>query len=209
MQLRNYSLSVGNKELFDNVTVDFEKGYICNLLGGNGVGKSSFAKSLINVLDYKGTVNVEGSLCVIGSYTNVPLDLTINNLITFIEKKPLSNSYVELYELLRINEIDHKIKIGKMSDGQKQKIKLLFFLSNNPDIIVLDEFTASLDKKSMLEVYDFLKSYVESKGVTIINITHNTLDLDHLGGKYYYVSKKNIIPYVCKEDLLNDYTNLV
>lgn len=208
MRLKNYCLSIGKKELFSNVTVNFEKGSICNLLGGNGVGKSSFAKSLMNMLDYSGEVIYNGSLCVIGSYTNVPYDLTINDMVKIIKKMHSIDLFDELYELLRIDGISPDLKIGKLSDGQKQKIKLLFFLSSNPDIIVLDEFTSSLDKKSMLDIYNFLKSYNKKKEVLIVNITHNIMDLENLGGEYYYVTKKSIIPYKNKEKLLEDYVNL-
>lgn len=208
MQLNNYSLSVGKKELFTNVTIDFEKGSICNLLGGNGVGKSSFAKSLMGMLKYKGEVIYDGTLCVIGSYTNVPYDLTIDDLLKIIKRKYSSDLLDELYELLQIDGISQNLKIGKMSDGQKQKVKLLFFLSSNPDVIVLDEFTSSLDKKSMLDAYSFFKHYCRKRNVLIINITHNILDLENLGGKYYYVTQKNIILYKDKEKLLEAYVNL-
>lgn len=208
MQLRNYYLSVGKKELFVDVNVEFRDGTICNLLGGNGVGKSSFAKSLIGMLNYKGEVIYEGNLCVIGSYTNVPSDLTINNLMKVVNKNCSKSTFDELYESLRINEINPSLKIRKMSDGQKQKIKLLSFLSSNPQTIILDEFTASLDKKSMLDVYNFLQKYNEKRRVLIINITHNIMDLEHLEGEYYYVTKKDIVLYHDKQKLLDDYVNL-
>lgn len=208
MKLKNYSLSVGKNELFSNVTVDFENGTICHLLGGNGVGKSSFAKSLAKMLEYTGEIIYRGSLCVIGSYTNVPNDLTINNLKKILKKREELYLFDDLYELLRINEIDNTLKIGKMSDGQKQKVKLLAFLSSAPDIIVLDEFTSSLDKKSMLDIYNFLSQYIKTRETLIINITHNIVDLENLSGNYYYVTQKNIIQYSEKQKLIEDYTKL-
>lgn len=208
MQLKNYSLAVGKKKLFSNVSINFEGGTVCNILGGNGVGKSCFAKSLIGMLDYDGQVIYQGSLCVIGSYTNVPYDLTISDLIKILKRSKAISEINELYDLLRIKEIDHFLKIGKMSDGQKQKIKLLSFLSSNPDIIILDEFTASLDKKSMLDIYNFLQQYQVKRKVLIINITHNILDLENLNGKYFYVTQNTIIQYSDKKKLLEDYTSL-
>lgn len=208
MQLDNYSLQIGKKKLFSNVTMEFEKGSICNVLGGNGVGKSSFAKSLINVLKYTGSVRYEGSLCVIGSYTNIPTDLTINDLVDLIKRQCSLELFNELYAVLRIEKISHTLKIGKLSDGQKQKLKLLFFLITEPDVIILDEFTSSLDKNSMIEIYAVLKAYNEKKEKLIINITHNMMDLQYLEGKYYYVTNKNIILYTDKEKILEDYMNL-
>ena len=183
MQLKNYSLAIGKKKLFSNVSINFESGTVCNILGGNGVGKSSFAKSLIGMLDYDGQVIYQGSLCVIGSYTNVPYDLTISDLIKILKRSKAISEINELYDLLGIKEIDHFLKIGKMSDGQKQKIKLLSFLSSNPDIIILDEFTASLDKKSMLDIYNFLQTYLPEKKYGIVDelekktVVHQSTDM--------------------------------
>jgi putative peptide transport system ATP-binding protein len=208
MRLNDYSLSVGKTELFSGVTVNFQNGTLNHLLGGNGVGKSSFAKSLAKMLEYKGEVIYEGTLCVIGSYTNVPSDLTINNLKTILKHKSELHFFDELYELLRIKEVDNDLKVGKMSDGQKQKVKLLVFLSSAPDIIILDEFTSSLDKKSMLDIYNFINQYRATRETLIINITHNIVDLENLSGNYYYVTQKKIVPYSEKQKLIEDYTKL-
>ncbi|MFR1784387.1 MAG: ATP-binding cassette domain-containing protein [Sarcina ventriculi] len=188
--------------------MEFPEGTICHLLGGNGVGKSSFAKSIMGRLNYTGEVIIKGDICVIGSYTNIPNDLTIRDLIYFSEKYKFSQLFFELYTLLNIKDINSQLPLSKMSDGQKQKIKLLFFLSKNPKVIILDEFTASLDKKSMLDIYNFLLQYTKLKNILIINITHNLLDLEHLPGKYYYISNQKITLYKDNKSLIKDYTNL-
>ena len=92
--------------------------------------------------------------------------------------------------------------------GKNRRLSCFSFLSSNPDIIILDEFTASLDKKSMLDIYNFLQQYQAKRKVLIINITHNILDLENLKGKYFYVTQNTIIQYSDKKKLLEDYTSL-
>lgn len=92
-----------------------------------------------------------------------------------------------------------------MSDGQKQKLKLLFFLASEPKVTILDEFTTSLDKKSMLESYQFLNDYISNNGGIIINITHNLSDIEHMPGSYFYIEDRNIIEIENKEILYDLY----
>lgn len=96
-----------------------------------------------------------------------------------------------------------------MSDGQRQKLKLLYYLSLNPKILILDEFTSALDKKSTNDIYIFINEYFSSnKDLIILNITHNLLDLDKLDGTLWYLSNMNLLKYTNKEDIINDYINL-
>lgn len=205
IEFKDYFLKIGKKELLNNVNVIFENGKIHHILGGNGVGKSSFAKTTIKALPYKGDIITNNKILLIGSYTNLPKDLTIKNILE-INKDKMNNI---LYDMLDISNININYKLSKLSDGQKQKIKLLFFLSTEPAIIILDEFTSALDKKSMMETYKFINEYIKKYNITIINITHNLIDLENLDGKYWYMKNKTILEYTNKESIINDYVNLV
>ena len=73
--------------------------------------------------------------------------------------------------MLKLGEVSNKLPLAKMSDGQKQKIKLLCFLASKPSIIILDEFTTALDKSSSLELYSFFNNYVKNKYLLFCSIT--------------------------------------
>ncbi len=209
MKIKNYYLQRGKKELLSNVHVEFYSGTIHHMVGGNGVGKSSFAKSIIGSIPYKGTVAEADNISVIGSYTNIPSSLTLKNIL-HLQKRKSTIEFDHLYELLHVSEISHNLAFKKMSDGQRQKIKLMFFLSEKPDVIILDEFTSSLDKKSMNDVYCFFNDYIqENPTTTIVNITHNLIDLENMEGSYWYMKDNNIVPYKDKASIIHDYTSLV
>ena len=202
MKFKNFSLKVGNKKLFDDVNREFSSG-ISHLIGRNGSGKSCLVKTLEKRFDYSGEVCAT-DFVIIASYSNIPSDLkwsdlerVLNNDKCFIDK---------LKDTLNMQNIDKNIQISKLSDGQKQKLKLLFYLMKKPKIIIFDEFTNGLDKQTTLELYKFIKNYInEFKETICLNITHNMADLSELEGKYYLIENNNIKEYKNKEIVIEKY----
>lgn len=202
MKFKNFSLKVGNKKLFDNVNIEFSSG-ISHLVGRNGSGKSCMVKTLEKKFDYSGEVSVN-DFVIISSYSSIPSDLKWNDL-----EKVLNNDKCfidKLKDTLNMENIDKNIQISKLSDGQKQKLKLLFYLMRKPKTIIFDEFTNGLDKQTTLELYKFIKNYInEFKDVICLNITHNMTDLYELEGKYYLIENNNIKEYTNKEIVIGKY----
>ncbi|HGL8734844.1 TPA: ABC transporter ATP-binding protein [Streptococcus agalactiae] len=197
MFINNYTLKIGNRILLENTNLDFEEGEINHLLGRNGSGKSQLAKDfIINRGNYFSNDIYEDTL-IISSYSNLPSDVTINDLERTIPWK-LSK---EIYQLLNINQISKTVKLKQLSDGQKQKVKLLVLLSLDKHIIILDEITNALDKKSVDEINVFLQNYIQYyPEKIIINISHDINNIRPLKGNYFLIDNQKI----CKVDTLDD-----
>ena len=135
----------------------------------------------------------------------MPSDLKVKDIIDVTKRKFNVTVAQKLIEQLNIQEISFDNKMKNLSDGQKQKIKLLFFLATQPEIVVLDEFTNALDKKSCFDIYSFLNEYIKTSNTTIINITHNLTDIEYLEGAYYLIENKNILSNMTKEKVVNAY----
>lgn len=205
MQFTNYCLKIGKKILINNLNINFKEKNIHHLLGSNGVGKSCFAKSCVGMINYEGEIQIDNNIVLIGSYSNIPSDFRLKDIVKILNQK-FDNTYIKhLYNLLKLDKVPNNISLKKLSDGQRQKIKLLAFLATSPKIIILDEFTSALDKSSTLEIYDFIKTYVDSQNAICLNITHNLSDIEYLPGQYYYFSNKNIKRIATKENLINLY----
>lgn len=205
MECINYSLKIEDKILIEDLNISFEKNIMNHLLGSNGVGKSCFAKSCIGMLEYNGKINAEGEIRLIGSYSNVPLDFRLKDIMKILYNRFNKENIKYLYKILKLNNISDNIPIRKLSDGQKQKIKLLSFLASEPKTIILDEFTSALDKKTTLEIYEFLRVYLNKPGVVCLNITHNLSDIEYMEGNYYYFNNNSIEKIETKSELVKLY----
>lgn len=205
MELIDFNLKVGNKTLFEDVNLSFSNRIINHVLGSNGAGKSSLAKSCVGMLKFDGEIIGIDKAILIGSGSNVPSEFTINDVVSLLEKRFDSKKINRLYNLLKLNRVSNKLQIKKMSDGQKQKVKLLAFLSADPEVIILDEFTNALDKNSALDLYHFLIEYIKINDAVIINITHNLSDLEYMEGKYFYIRDLNILQLNTKSEVVDLY----
>lgn len=199
MKLTNYNLSIKSRELLSNVTVEFRKGVISHILGKNGVGKSVFAKELM--LEDNG-------ISIIGSYSNLPEDMTLKELKKFLSKKLDVDNIEYLFDILDTSNIDERVLLKRLSDGQRQKLKIATFLLLDREIIILDEITNSLDKASSNEIYSFFNLYIRSNPQKVIlNITHNLADLTCMEGDYFLFEDYNIKKYKRREELIKLYVN--
>ena len=99
MKLINYSLKVGKKKLLENVNISFDKKYINHILGSNGAGKSSFAKTCVGMLEFEGKIEENQEAILIGSSSNIPAEFTLDDVIKLLKKNPI---YYKLYLINRI-----------------------------------------------------------------------------------------------------------
>ncbi|WP_348921457.1 ABC transporter ATP-binding protein [Enterococcus rotai] len=206
LTFNNYNLKVKNKALLENTDFSFIEGKINHILGKNGVGKSQFAKDLL--LNKSGliTSEISDNVTIISSFSNVPNDLSSKELLTILSKRFGSEPVEHLASSLHIENISMNTLIGQLSDGQKQKLKLLSFLLEDKSIIVFDEITNALDKQTITDIYLFLKKYVaEQPEKFILNITHNLSDLKNLGGNYYLIEDLKMTSFEQQEDVITAY----
>lgn len=206
LTFNDYNLKIKDKVLLENANFYFNKGVINHILGKNGVGKSQFAKDLL--LNRSGliTSEISNNVTILSSFSNVPNDLNSRELLNILKKKFGTETVESLAHSLHIENISVNTLIGRLSDGQKQKLKLLSFLLEDKSIIVFDEVTNALDKQTINDIYVFLNKYVvEHPEKFIFNITHNLSDLKNLGGNYYLIEELKMINFEEREDVIKAY----
>ncbi|MDW3866159.1 ATP-binding cassette domain-containing protein [Staphylococcus saprophyticus] len=211
MKINNYSLKIKRKKLIINCNLNFHPGEINHIVGKNGVGKSQLAKDFL--LNNSGNIPkaISNNTTLISSSSNIPKDITKDFLLKLLKTKFPNSSEIfsEIHKILSIEEIPSKVLIKNMSDGQKQKLKFLSFLLEDNPLIILDEVTNALDKKTVNEIYYFLNNFIKNNpSKTIVNITHNLSDLSNIPGKYFIFKDYQIEEYSSKDQVINDYINL-
>lgn len=214
MKLEFKHLSYGyEKNLFNDISGTIESGKVLNLLGTNGVGKTTFAKCLLNIIkNYNGSISYDGvdskSISIrerakkvgyIGSVEEVPMLLTVFDYVLLgcapeldFFRMPKQKEQRKVSQIL--DEMGCKHLMGKkmcqLSQGEKQLVTVVRILVQNPEVIIFDEPTASLDLGNQKKIIELMKS-LANNGHIVINITHNPNHAFALGGYVILLSKNN------------------
>jgi ABC-type lipoprotein export system ATPase subunit/ABC-type lipoprotein release transport system permease subunit len=188
---------IGNKETFtalSDINIGFEKGEFVSVVGPSGSGKSTLL-NLIAGLD----TPTSGELLIAGKsskkFKKRQWDLYRKNNIGFIfqnfnliEHLTASENIEIVMNLIGLSIVERKRrtkellkrvgleryaehKPSELSGGQKQRVAIARALANDPDIILADEPTGALDKKTGKQIMDLLSSIAKDK--LIIMVTHN------------------------------------
>jgi len=185
LKIENGTKKFKNELIFQNVSMEFEKGNSYGFVGPNGCGKSVFFKTLCGY-----SLLTEGQVIYRGKIIGKEQDF-IDDAGIVIEEPEFINSLSGLENLKILAEIQKKIseaeiievlkqfdlyedrnkKVGKYSVGMKQKLRLAQAVMEKPQVLILDEPMNGLDKKSVKKVKDILKAFVENGG-TLLMTSH-------------------------------------
>src|SRR5271163_3085696 len=180
----------------DDVSFRIARGSITGLLGGNGAGKTTTIAMIMGlVLPTSGRIQVLGcsipdqSADVLGRinfespYVDMPMRLTVRQNLTVFGRLYAVADLRERIEALAA-DLDLKEFLdranGKLSAGQKTRVALAKALINQPDLLLLDEPTASLDPDTADWIRRHLETYRETHGATILLASHNMLEVERL-----------------------------
>ncbi len=187
-----------NSLAVNNLSFKINKGTIVGLLGPNGCGKTTTMGMMLglikptsgavfindqNIENEKNRTNILEKTNFISPYIELPKKLTVEeNLKVYGRMYGVNNLQDKISVLMKqLNLFDFKKrKTGELSSGQKNRVSLAKALINDPEILLLDEPTASLDP----DVGDYIRTYIEDfaskKGKTILLASHNMNEVERL-----------------------------
>ena len=210
IQIKNLTKIFKNNFAVNKINFHIEKNKTVGLLGPNGCGKTTSIGMILGLIEPS-----EGEIIInnknLKSFKRHDILAQMNFASPYIElpKKLTVKQNLEIYGRLygvknlnnRINEISEdldiknffKKKTGELSSGQKNRVSLAKSLINKPEILLLDEPTASLDP----DIGDFIRSYIQeyrSKNqVTILLASHNMNEVERLCDSVIMMKKGKII----------------
>jgi ABC-2 type transport system ATP-binding protein len=192
----------------DGVSFRLASGSITGLLGGNGAGKTTTIAMIMGlVTPTSGTVTVLGAempreryyvlhrMNFESPYVDMPMRLTVRqNLSVFAQLYAVPNIDERIDSLaveLDLTEFLDR-PTGKLSAGQKTRVSLAKALLNTPEVLLLDEPTASLDPDTADWVRSRLERYRSEQGATVLLASHNMGEVERLCERVIIMKKGRI-----------------
>lgn len=175
MNLRNINKKIGNFTL--NVDLELKKGEIFGLIGKSGSGKSTILKIIQGLIKPdSGEVLMDENVEMAAVFQSFNLlnnkDVYSNVELPLILKKQKDLSKVDKV-LNYVGLLNKKNEyISSLSGGQNQRVAIARALVSNPDLLLCDEVTASLDKINKNEIISLFKKINVDYGTTILFVTH-------------------------------------
>ena len=149
-----------------------------------------------NVENENSRIEVLERMNFISPYVELPKKLTVReNLIVYgrmYEVKDLKNQIKKLVDELNLGEFENK-KTGELSSGQKNRVSLAKSLINSPQILLLDEPTASLDPDTGDYIRSYIENYAKINDTTILLASHNMDEVERLCSKIMMMKGGKII----------------
>src|ERR1700738_360478 len=168
----------------DDLTFSVPRGAVLGLLGGNGAGKTTTIAMLLGLLEpTAGEIRGLGVDMLKRRYAALPHRLTVRQNLLFYGRlygvKNLARRIEEIAEHMQIGPFLDR-QSGKLSAGQKTGVALAKALINRPEVLLLDEPTASLDPDTADWVRGYLKDYQHETHATIMLASHNMGEVERL-----------------------------
>jgi len=220
IKIKNLYKNYKRFEAVKNLNFEIKKGSITGLLGPNGCGKTTTigmilglirptkGEVLINNKDIeieKNRISVLEKMNFISPYVELPKKLSVKeNLIVYgkmYEVKNLQNRINTLSNDLNLENFLNK-KTGELSSGQKNRVSLAKSLINNPEILLLDEPTASLDPDTGDYVRSYIENYAKKNNTTILLASHNMSEVERLCENIMMMKQGKIIDEGTCEELI-------
>ena len=200
-----------------NVNLTLPKGMIMGLIGENGAGKTTTIKSILNLTNSTGEINIFG-LNVKKYDKKIKQDIGVvlneNFFSEYLNPKDINKIMKNIYknwdEKLYFKYLeDFKLpqnKISKeFSSGMKMKLKIAVALAHHPKLLILDEPTSGLDPVARSEILGIFQDFIQNGENSILVSSHITSDLEHIADYITFINDGEIVLSKTRDELLEEY----
>tara|TARA_B100000700_G_scaffold325844_1_gene435707 strand:+ start:966 stop:1697 length:732 start_codon:yes stop_codon:yes gene_type:complete len=217
IEIKNLTKKFQNTFAVNNINFSIEKNKTLGLLGPNGCGKTTSIGMILGLIKpTSGQIFIDDKNLEALKRNDILARINFASPYIELPKKLTVKQNLEVYGRLygvknrkeRIEEISEDLdikdffdrKTGELSSGQKNRVSLAKSLINKPEILLLDEPTASLDP----DIGDFVRSYIQNYSsknkVTILLASHNMAEVERLCDSIIMMKSGKIIDRgTCKE----------
>ena len=193
IECNNLTHYYGEKLVFENLNFQVKEGSILGLLGKNGTGKTT----AFNILN--GFLQPTGGQCLVFGENSQHLSPQSKSRIGFLIEGHIQYSFMNIHqiekfysgfypkwksaacwELISKLNVSPRQKISNMSCGQRSQVALGLILAQDPDLLILDDFSMGLDPGYRRLFIDYLREYAKAENKTIFTTSHIIQDMERL-----------------------------
>ncbi len=209
LSVRELRKSYGEVPAVDRISFEVRRGEVVGLLGPNGAGKTTTLNMVLGVLEPTGgTIHIEGvdlarartqaleRTNFAAVYAPLPGNLTVaQNLRVFGLLYGVANLGAKIATLLAQFELERfaETKCGVLSSGEQTRVALAKAMLNEPQLLLLDEPTASLDPASAMDLRRRIRSLVLSGGGGALWTSHNMYEVQEVCDRVLFLSKGKVL----------------
>ena len=221
VEINNLSKEFKGKYAVSDLSFVVKKGEILGLLGANGAGKTTTIHMLLNLItpssgsikifgkDFdQHRIEILGRMNFASAYQFLPYNLkVIENLRVFAEIYSVNNTEQKITELLDLFELSHlkNNSTGMLSSGEQTRLNICKALLNNPELLLLDEPTASLDPDQADKVRKIILDLQRQSGMSVINTSHNMIDVHELCDRILFMQTGTVIAQGTAAEIMSTY----
>lgn len=224
VSVKNLCKNYPDTRALDHVSFELNPGEILALLGPNGAGKTTAIHILLGLLaPTSGEVSVFGlsplrdrhaiskRLNFSSAYVQLPSNLKVNeslNVFSLIYGVKNARKKINaLLELFEITQFANRV-VGGLSSGEKTRLNLAKALLNDPELLLLDEPTASLDPDMADTVRKTLKKIQKERGIGILYTSHNMKEVEEICDRIHFIHLGKTIAEGSPSSVLKDFGSL-
>ena len=209
LEVRELRRTFDKHVAIDNLSFTLQRGEVLGLLGANGAGKTTAMGSILGMIKpTSGTIRVFGldpyhdrikvlrRLNSSSAYNDLPANLLVwQNLLVFAKIYRVPNAKKKIAELLEMFEISHlRSRVtGHLSAGENTRLHLCKALINDPELLLLDEPTASLDPEIADKVRKLVRRVQREKNIGILYTSHNMLDIEEVCDRVLFMHRGKVV----------------
>ncbi len=179
LNVSEVSVAFGGETTIDHVSLSLAPGDALAIVGPNGAGKSVFLRALLGMIPYRGTITWAPGVRIgyvpqkIDADRHLPINL--NNLLN-AKAALLKLTKKDIDAVVAAVGLDAKLmktSVGHLSGGQFQRALIAFALLGKPNVLILDEPTASIDKPGEEAMYELIHRLQKQYEMTVILVSHD------------------------------------
>lgn len=183
---KEITVEIDEKKILDSISYQFHKGHIYGIIGPNGAGKTTYLKVLSGFLrpaegivyfQDKPIIKPQRNIAVVWQKPYLLQTSVYHNVAYGLKVRGINKDKIDrlVFEMLDLFQLSHlaKQKAANISGGESAKAAIARAVITSPDLLILDEPTASLDPQSVLDIEEMILNLKEKYKMTIIFVTHN------------------------------------